>query len=790
MLPWDTLLAVTILAAAGAAALAISVFGRRDAPGATMLGICLVVSCVWCVAYAGELMSTTPAMVDLWVRLEFIGIVFIGPFWLFFAHEYAGYLKPGFSPTRLAFLVLPLVTLAFALAGPSQGLVLDYGPLTDVHGVEMRAIVHGPLFWIHGAYSYMCLIAGGVVVLRSIFREIRLLTAQGIVIVLVMALPVIANVVTLLVARAGFDLTPPSIVVSGFLISMALIRHRMFRIFPGMVPVARNTVVESMRDGVLVLAEGGLIVSANNAAYGLLGDDHGDLVGRQVATVLPELLGAGEIFADGVRHGRELSLERTLVASDQTPRHVEMVISPIARSARLSGHVLVLRDITDRRRLENELEHRALHDQLTGLPNRALLRAHLRELLALRRQDHGTLALLLLDLDRFKEINDTYGHGAGDEVLQTVGDRLLQTLGEGELAARMGGDEFAVVLPDCDAELAELKAVALRAAVVAPLDVAGRDFSIDTSIGIAISPDDGLDEVTLMRHADVALYVAKNRLPRVARYAITTDHHSPERLERINAVRQAVEQRTIVMHYQPIVAANSSRICRVEALARWPQEDGSIMEAGQFIHLVAHCGMMGELTNVALDDVLRRCEEWRREGWRAEVSLNLSVEDLRDSSIVGRIREALHRRSVDHDQLWIEITESDVMDDPERARQVLHELRELGLRLAIDDFGVGHSSLSYVQTLPAHELKIDRSFVHGLRDDAANRAIVRTVVTLGHDLGLVVTAEGVEDQTDAEAVTSLSCDHVQGYAVARPMPADEIVAWVRQRGCAAAPSKA
>jgi len=387
----------------------------------------------------------------------------------------------------------------------------------------------------------------------------------------------------------------------------------------------------------------------------------------------------------------------------------------------------------------------------------------------------------MLDLDRFKEINDTFGHAAGDVVLQTVGERLRGVLRESDLVARLGGDEFAVILTGSGGEIATSVAATLRESISAPISIHMRRFSVGASVGIAIGPRDGEDEDLLMQHADVALYLAKERSHGVALYEPALDPNSPELLELLDEVRTAVEDGRIDMHYQPVVSCADGRIVRVEALARLPRADGTVMAAEDFVPFVARCGRLEKLTALALHQSLRACREWGERGWEATVAVNLSAEDLRDAELVGRVASVLAEEEIPPERLVLEITETSIMTNPERALEVLRGLCDTGMQVSIDDFGVGHSSLAYLRALPAAELKIDRSFTVGVNDLEANQAIVRATIALGHDLGLTVTGEGVEDEDTRVMMADLGCDCVQGFAIGRPMPRDEMLAWALGR---------
>jgi diguanylate cyclase (GGDEF)-like protein/PAS domain S-box-containing protein len=559
-----------------------------------------------------------------------------------------------------------------------------------------------------------------------------------------------------------------------------LSRYGALQVFPGMVPVARDIVVQGMRDGVIVLGRDGVVLSANMAAERLLGAGPGSLAGQNVYERLDGMPEAARPEGEDGPERHEFSFETTLGPADDR-RHVEVYVSPLAANPLSPGLVMSMRDVTERRRLQEELEHRALHDELTGLPNRALLRAHLKELLALQRRDGGQLALLMLDLDRFKEINDTFGHAAGDVVLQTAGGRLRAALRESDLVARLGGDEFAVILTGSAGAVATEVAATLRRSISAPISVQTRRFSVGASVGIAIGPEHGDDEDLLMQHADVALYLAKDRAHGVALYEPELDPNSPELLELLDEVRSALDQGRIVMHYQPVVSCADGAVVRAEALARLPRADGTVMVAEDFVPFIARCGLLEKLTALALHQALRACRQWDDLGWRTTVAVNLSAEDLRDVELAERVARALAAEGISPDRLVLEVTETSIMINPDSAREVLRDLCDTGVQVSIDDFGVGHSSLAYLRALPATELKIDRSFALGVSDLEANQAIVRATVALGHDLGLSVTGEGVEDELGRAMMADLGCDCIQGIAVGRPLPADEMLAWVLER---------
>jgi diguanylate cyclase (GGDEF)-like protein len=439
-------------------------------------------------------------------------------------------------------------------------------------------------------------------------------------------------------------------------------------------------------------------------------------------------------------------------------------------------------EIGQRKRFEQTLEHQALHDPLTDFPNRSFLLTRLEDLLVNGSRQPLPCALLLLDLDRFKEVNDTFGHQYGDLLLQQVGRRLRERLRAGDTIARLGGDEFGVLLPGAGAEGAIRAAHTILATLEQPLIVEGQQLEIDVSIGIAISPDHGLDPDILMQRADVAMYIAKRGHTGLAIYDAVQDQHSPARLQLVGDLRRAIEGDGLVLYYQPKASFETGDIVGAEALVRWSHPQHGLILPDEFIPLAENTGLIRPLSRWVLNDALRQCRDWEvTHGLVLSVAVNLSMRDIHDPQFPELASELLSRWGVLPGRLKLEITESAVMADAERAIDVLGRLRAMGVQLAIDDFGTGYSSLSYLKRLPVDELKIDRSFVRQMSSDQRDVAIVRSTIGLAHDLGLTVVAEGVEDLATWDMLARLSCDVVQGYYLARPLPAAAVAAWLQDR---------
>jgi diguanylate cyclase (GGDEF)-like protein len=440
--------------------------------------------------------------------------------------------------------------------------------------------------------------------------------------------------------------------------------------------------------------------------------------------------------------------------------------------------VLNGRDVTARKRAEETLRHQARHDALTDLPNRTLLHERIRATLGDLSDAPRPLALLLLDLDGFKEVNDTFGHERGDTLLRQVADRLQAVTRADDTVARLGGDEFAVLLPGADAAGAARVAEAIRTALDAPLSVKGLLLRVGASVGGALAPTHGLDGDTLLRRADVAMYVAKRTRQGYALYEPTQDQHSPERLARGGALRDALEQGALTLHYQPQVDLATGRVTGVEALVRWPHPAQGLIPPDRFIPLAEQTGLIAPLTAWVLAEAIRQCRAWQRAGRLFAVSVNLSMWNLHDPTLPDRVAALLREHGLSPAWLRLELTESALMADPERALAVMARLSGLGVGLAVDDFGSGYSSLAYLKTLPVDELKIDKGFVRAMATEERDAAIVASTVALGHALGLRVVAEGIEDQATWELLVGMGCDVAQGYYMSRPLSATDLQRWV------------
>ncbi len=432
---------------------------------------------------------------------------------------------------------------------------------------------------------------------------------------------------------------------------------------------------------------------------------------------------------------------------------------------------------------EAQLAHQARHDMLTGLPNRGYFYDRTTQILERAAAEGTRCAVMLFDLDRFKEINDTMGHRYGDEVLIEVGPRVRSVLRDGDVLARLGGDEFCVLLPNVGGENDPVRvAERIIETLEEPIEVDGVNLGIEASCGISLSPADGDSADLLLQRADLAMYVAKESQQNVVVYSGDLNSPTPASLTLLGDLRNAVNREEFVLHYQPKANMTTLEVCGVEALIRWCHPTRGMLMPDQFIPEAERTGLIEPMTTWVLDAALRQCREWAdRAGARGEkclsVAVNLSTRSLLDASLPRTVAAALARWQVPADLLELEITETIIMSDPKRARRVLTDLAEMGLTVSIDDFGTGYSSLAKLRELPVTQLKIDREFVMDMGNDIDDAVIVRSVIDLANNLGLQTVAEGVEDAATWEQLTALGCDSAQGYFLARPMDPERFDQW-------------
>jgi diguanylate cyclase (GGDEF)-like protein len=423
-------------------------------------------------------------------------------------------------------------------------------------------------------------------------------------------------------------------------------------------------------------------------------------------------------------------------------------------------------------------EHQALHDPLTGLPNRVLFADRISQAIRIAKRSGDEVAVFLMDLDRFKEVNDTLGHHSGDLLLQELAVRLQRALRTSDTVARLGGDEFGVLLPDLvDRRAIEEVVDRIRAAVERPFHVQDLPLAIETSIGVSIFPEHGHDVDALLQKADVAMYMAKEGNSAHAIYDPREDEYDPTRLTLVGELRRAIEAAELTVFYQPKADLRSGEVRGTEALVRWEHPERGLLLPSEFIPLAQHTGLIRPLTLYVLDVAMAQVRAWQHKGRNMSVAVNLATRNLLDAGLPDDVQELLDKWQLDPGSVEFEITESTIMADPFRALAVLRRLHEMGTRLSIDDFGTGYSSLAYLKRLPVDSVKIDKSFVLNMVTDENDAAIVRSTIDLARNLGLTVVAEGVESETTWQTLAGLGCDFAQGNYLTRPLPGADLCAW-------------
>ncbi|WP_100501820.1 putative bifunctional diguanylate cyclase/phosphodiesterase, partial [Geodermatophilus chilensis] len=481
-------------------------------------------------------------------------------------------------------------------------------------------------------------------------------------------------------------------------------------------------------------------------------------------------------------HGASGLVTEVLLPQDGVTEKLEAASRRLyAGAAGLLPLVTVLA-VTARRRVLRR-EHEALHDPLTGLGNRSMLAQEARTLGAPRRSwstpDEPVTALLLIDLDGFNNVNDTLGHAVGDQLLVQVAGALRGAVRPADVVTRLGGDEFALLLRNLPSAAAAVRvAESVAATLTRPFAVDRVTLEVGGSIGVAVAPDHGSDLAALLRRADVAMYQAKRDGGGVRLYDSGDDPHDEGQLDLLSQLRTAIDTGQLWLHFQPKVALGAGRTVGFEALVRWAHPERGLLAPAAFVPLAARTALMRPLTDWVLREAVKQCAAWRAQGWEVDVAVNVAPGTLLEGDLPSRVTTMLAEGGLPGHALELEITETAVMVDPERAAETLRRLQAMGIGVSIDDFGAGYTSLSYLKSLPVRSLKIDRGFVTHLLDDDRDQAVIRSVVQLGHDLGLTVVAEGVETAGVRQRLLELGCDEAQGYLMARPMASEAVLDWL------------
>ncbi len=538
-----------------------------------------------------------------------------------------------------------------------------------------------------------------------------------------------------------------------------------------------KSVVLSSTDCIICIDEAGTIKTANPSAHHLFGFDNGKLVGLSLLQFVPGLVdNSDSILPDSLAKLSNKVIELDAFTSDGDTFPIDVSISRVKLNDE-HLYTAIIRDISERKAQLRQLQFQATHDPLTTLPNRPALSAHLDTSLA-RQRDGESVALMMIDLDRFKEVNDTLGHNVGDYVLHEVARRLASVAQDDGFIARIGGDEFALVV-DRFRSVDEISGLSgkLIECLKKPIETGGVAIDIGLSIGIALFPQDAKDAETLFKQSDVAMYIAKRNGTGFEYYSAEKDHHSVRRLAIASKLRRAITDETLELHYQPQINLVTKRVDSVEALLRWHDPELGAVRPDEFIAMAESTDMIQPLTEWTLVQAFKQSVAWREEGLALRVAINLSARMLQNYAFPERIGELMARAGVEASAIELEITESAMMVDPERALKVIRMLSELGALISIDDYGTGYSSLAYLRDLPVHALKLDKSFVMNMQDHDGDKVIVESTVQMAHALGLKVVAEGVETAADATFLKQCGYDYAQGYLYSAAMEPAKLGEW-------------
>lgn len=544
----------------------------------------------------------------------------------------------------------------------------------------------------------------------------------------------------------------------------------------------RNIVANSF-DGIMAFDEKGFARTANDAACQLFRGSQKEIVGQHLTALFPDIASfERSIHADpDDPEGKGTRLEGLAHRLDTTTCPIELALGEITLDQE-KWLIAIVRDITVLKAHEEKLKYLALHDVLTGLPNRLLLKDRMDQMLRSARRLSEPVTLAILDLDRFKEVNDTLGHQVGDALLIDVAKRLVDCVRDCDTVARLGGDEFAILLPRQEgAHSAREVAERIVAAIYQPFSVAGCiALEVGASIGLAIFPDDAEDESKLMQCADIAMYCAKRNATSIERYDPTRDSNSIRTLVLSGGLRQAIESQQLFLVFQPKLDLASGEIKSFEVLTRWHHVYHGLIPPDEFIPQAEQSGNIIPFTRWTLERTIECMSGWAEEGLNLSLAINLSPKSLHSKEVLSYLEELLETSRVSPSQITLELTETAVMLDPDGATTNLKKLHDMGLKLSIDDFGTGYSSLSLLRQLPLDEIKIDKSFVENMMVNPQDRVIIASTIDLAHNLGLEIVAEGVETEEQMMALQDLGCDVIQGYFIARPLPVGDLAEWAKK----------
>jgi diguanylate cyclase (GGDEF)-like protein len=761
-----------------ALALAIRVVGLRLHPrpgplvlvasrGVVPMVVALGALTLWLAAYAGEMVAKDAATSERLHRLAYVGIVLLPPSVLAVALSTALSTARAHALACAAFGVVPAISLGLLVAGPWSAFFWSANGVETLGSISFVRFVAGPWFWVHTASSYLALIVAFGLLVRRYAGAGRSRAAEATWLGFAFLLPWLVNAAFVFRPAPAHALDPTP---AAFTLTTAILLRLLSR--PGLarfLPVARGQVFDVLEDPVLVIDERGTILTANAAGDALLARCAAP--GAEPAATLAELsIPLSVRLRDPeVRHCAAALPLGAAVA------HFDVRVSRVAFSSVVPLRTLVLANVTDRKRIQGDLRRKAHVDPLTGLSNRGRFEERLEECLLGARETGARSALILIDLDHFKRVNDSRGHAAGDALLRQVGERLRAVVDAHAPHAevgRLGGDEFGIVLPSIGAalEAGTVARLVLESLRQATLPDAGGE-SVGASIGVAVFPEDAREPDDLLRCADLAQYLAKRRGRGQFRYFHPQLDRAARRRAAIHRdLAQAIDAGELHLVYQPKFRLDDHRVAGFEALARWVHPEMGAVTPAEFVAAADEIGLQDELAAWAVESVCRQVKEWRARGVEPpRIALNISPKQFASSEFVMRLGQILQREAITPDALELEFTETTLLRDDESSFVALRDLRAIGCRLALDDFGAGHTSLPCLSRFQLDTLKIDAALVSGISHDRRIAAVVGSLVALAHALDMSVVAEGVEHADCAETLRELGCDEIQGYVLSEPL---------------------
>jgi diguanylate cyclase (GGDEF)-like protein len=738
--------------------------------GVVPMVVALSALVLWLGAYAGELVAHDPATSERLHRVAYVGIVLLPVSVLAVALSTALTSARAHALACALFGIVPAISLALLVAGPSSAWFWSANGIERVGSISFVRFVAGPWFWVHTASSYLSLILAFGLLVRRYVEAGRARAGEAAWLGFAFVLPWLVNAVFVFrpAPSHALDPTPASFTLTTAILLLLLSRPGLARF----LPVARGQVFDVLEDPVLVVDERGTILTANAAGDALLARCAPP--GAQPAATLAELsLPLSVRLRD--RAVRQCAAD---LALDGALAHFELHVSRVAFSSVVPLRTLVLRNVTDRKRMQRDLRMRAQVDPLTGLSNRGRFAERLEECLLKARESNGRAALILVDLDHFKRVNDSGGHAAGDAILREVAACLRSVVdahAPGADVGRLGGDEFGIVLPEIGAVE---DAGAIARIVVERLREAARPAAggepVSASLGVAVFPDDAREPEDLLRCADLAQYLAKRRGRGQFRYFHPQLDRAARRRAAIHRdLATALGAGDLHLVYQPKFRLDDHRLAGFEALARWVHPEIGAVSPVEFVTAAEEIGLHDALASWAVESVCRQVKAWRARGTEPpRIAVNISPKQFASSEFVVRLGRILQREAVTPDALELEVTERTLLHDDESSYVALRDLRAIGCRLALDDFGAASTSLPCLSRYQLDTLKLDAALVQGIADDRRIAAVVGSLVGLAHALDMSVVAEGVEDADCAEALRALGCDEIQGYALSEPLDED------------------